>query len=68
MHSILSKSKVFIEDLDISTLDTVRWSMRMIEFLPIPGKSYDNTMRISATDTASLSEEFSWLDEDLENQ
>lgn len=37
----------------------------MLEF---PGKSCDDTMRISAADTASLGEEFSWLDEDLENQ
>jgi len=35
MHSALSKSKVFVEDLDIGTLDTVGWSMRMMEFLPI---------------------------------
>ena len=34
MYSALLKSKVF-EDSDISTLDTVGWSMRMMEFLPI---------------------------------
>ena len=34
MYSALLKSKVF-EDSDISTLDTIGWSMRMMKFLPI---------------------------------
>lgn len=34
MHDALLKSKVF-DDVDISTLNTVEWSMQMMEFLPI---------------------------------
>ncbi len=37
----------------------------MVEF---PGKSCEDTGQISAADTASLVEEISWLDEDLEIQ
>ncbi len=36
----------------------------MVEF---PGKISEDTRRISTADTANLGEEFSWLDEDLEN-
>ena len=35
MHNALLKSKVFSKDLDIGTLDTMGWSMQMMEFLPI---------------------------------
>ena len=35
MHNALLKSKVFEKDSDIGTLDTMGWSMRMMEFLPI---------------------------------
>ena len=35
MSNALLKSKVFNDDADIGTLDTVGWSMQMMEFLPI---------------------------------
>ncbi len=35
MCDALLKSKVFVKDADIGSLDTVRWSMQMMEFLPI---------------------------------
>ncbi len=35
MYNALLKSKVFVKDSDISTLDTVGWTMRMMEYLPI---------------------------------
>ncbi len=35
MHNALLKSKVFFKDSDIDTLDTMGWSMQMMEFLPI---------------------------------
>lgn len=35
MYNALLKSKAFVKDSDIGTLDTVGWSMQMIEFLPI---------------------------------
>lgn len=35
MHNALLKSKVFSKDSDIGTLDTMGWSMQMMEFLPI---------------------------------
>jgi len=35
MHGALSKSEIFAGDPDISTLDTVEWSMQLMDFLPI---------------------------------
>lgn len=35
MHNALSKFKVFVEDLNIDTLNTMKWSMRMMKFLSI---------------------------------
>ena len=35
MYDALSKSKVFVKDTDIGTLDLVGWSLQMMEFLPI---------------------------------
>ena len=35
MHDALSKSEIFAEDSDISTLNTVKWSMQLMNFLPI---------------------------------
>lgn len=35
MYNALLESKVFIDDADIGTLDTVGWSMQMMEYLPI---------------------------------
>ncbi len=35
MYNALLKSKVFSKDSDIGTLDTMGWSMQMMEFLPI---------------------------------
>ncbi len=33
MHDALSKSKIFAEDSDMSTLNTVKWSMQLMNFL-----------------------------------
>ena len=35
MYDKLLKSKVFVKDADIDTLNIVGWSMQMMEFLPI---------------------------------
>lgn len=35
MQNALSKSKIFAEDLDMSTLNTVKWSMQLMNFLLI---------------------------------
>ena len=35
MYDALLKCKVFITDADIGTLDTVKWSMQMMQYLPI---------------------------------
>ena len=35
MYNMLLKSNVFVKDADIGTLDTVGWSLQMMEFLPI---------------------------------
>lgn len=35
MYKALLKSKVFVHDSDIGTLDTVRWRMEILGFLPI---------------------------------
>ncbi len=35
MHDALSKSEIFAGDSDISTLDTVEWSLQLMSFLPI---------------------------------
>ncbi len=35
MYNVLLKSKVFVKDADIGTLDPVGWSLQMMEFLPI---------------------------------
>lgn len=35
MHDALSKSGIFAGDSDISTLDTVEWSMQLMKILPI---------------------------------
>jgi len=35
MHDALSKSEIFAGDPDISTLNTVEWSMQLMNFLPI---------------------------------
>lgn len=35
MYNALLKSKVFVKDADVGTLDTVGWSMQMMESLPI---------------------------------
>jgi len=35
MYKALSTSKVFIDDVDIGTLDLVGWSTQMMDFLPI---------------------------------
>lgn len=35
MYNALLKSKIFAEDSDISALDTVKWSIEMMNFLPI---------------------------------
>ena len=59
MHSALSKSKVF-EDSDIGTLDTLVWSMRMVEFLPIgfPEGYLVNLLRATSLTIANISSIF----------
>ena len=59
LYSALLKSEVF-EDSDIGTLDPLRWSMRMMEFLPIgfPEGYLVNLLRATNLTIANISRIF----------